>query len=164
MGKPKKGKASVPIALLKVSPPQPRLPEGQPLDFRSQHFVYRLKNIDHKGPWGWKRLKPNDKWLEVVKKLDDYQTQKWGGVLLASGGKSSGTNNHAISTADLTAYAQKRLVDIERDDVTDIYSIRLSGKERVYGSRDQNFFDLLWFDDDHGENDNCVCRTNRTKN
>jgi hypothetical protein len=164
MGKLKNRKTNIPFTLSKASPLQPRLPEGQPLDFRSQYFVYRLKNIDYKGRWGWSRLKPNDKWHEVVKKLDDYQTQKWGGVLLASGGKSSGTNNHVLSTANLNDCAQKRLIEIERDDVTDIYSIRLSATERVYGTREQNFFDMLWFDDDHGENNNCVCRTNRTKN
>ena len=44
-----------------------------------------------------------------------------------------------------------------------IYSLRITGKHRLYGYIIGSTFNLLWFDDDHGDNDNCVCRSYKDK-
>lgn len=41
-----------------------------------------------------------------------------------------------------------------------IISLRLTGKHRLYGYIQKSTFYVLWYDDNHGDNNECVCRSN----
>ncbi|NBU71866.1 MAG: hypothetical protein EBS53_10540 [Bacteroidetes bacterium] len=124
----------------------------------SQLFVYRLKTIDSEGPWGWNHLRHN--WKEIVSKLDDYQTRAWDEILKDCGGRKAGTNHHPISVQELNKCAIKRIAALGMDE-ENVFSLRLSGRERVYGIRRGIYFDMLWFDPTHGDNEECVCRSRK---
>jgi hypothetical protein len=57
--------------------------------------------------------------------------------------------NHAIPVADLTREAQDRLAEIGQDDVDELFSLRLSAKERIFGILDESVMRVLWWDPDH---------------
>lgn len=56
--------------------------------------------------------------------------------------------NHSIKVADITSEARERLeaVGLGLDEVV---SLRLTGKERVFGYLDNGVLVLLWWDPDH---------------
>ena len=56
---------------------------------------------------------------------------------------------HLVSIEDLCKTAQTRLIDINQDDKDELYSIRLSGKVRVWGVKESNVIRLLWWDPEH---------------
>jgi hypothetical protein len=80
--------------------------------------------------------------------MRDFETMAWPEIL--------GRNNHAIPLGDLCYAAQKRLVEIQQDDVDDLISLRLTGTMRVWGIRDRNILKILWWDPNHN-----VCPTQK---
>jgi len=59
------------------------------------------------------------------------------------------SGSHAIPIENLCSEAQKRLADIEQDDTDELYSFRVSGKERLWAVRLGQFARLLWWDPEH---------------
>lgn len=40
-----------------------------------------------------------------------------------------------------------------------LISLRMTGNHRLYGYMSGRVFNIIWYDDDHGDNDTCVCRS-----
>lgn len=92
-------------------------------------------------------------WNEILPRLKAFETQKWEEILVI--GKKQ---NHSIYVKELHTEAKKRLEEmfIEQDS---IISLRLTGTHRLYGFISKGVFNIVWFDDDHGDNSTCVCRS-----
>lgn len=58
-------------------------------------------------------------------------------------------DSHSISVTQIVREAQNRLVELGQDDVSDVYSLRISGRERVWGIRDGSKLKILWWDPNH---------------
>ena len=85
----------------------------------------------------------------IFDKLADYEGMTWQEIQSASGGKTHGTNSHFENVADLDKAAQKRLVELKLDDIDQLFSLRLTGKERLYGILENGVFAILWYDKEH---------------
>lgn len=109
----------------------------------SEHLapVWQVATVDTSGRWGWGSVKSASSLWEIHEKLSSFESMTW-----AQLGQSG---SHAISAADLCADAQKRLVSLAQDDVDEVYSLRLAGKERIFGIRDGRILKILWWDPDH---------------
>lgn len=85
--------------------------------------------------------------------LGNLESRKWSEILIASK-----KQNHSINIKDLNPYAIRRLEEkyIEADS---IISLRMSGTHRIYGYIVKNIFCILWYDNNHGDNLQCVCRS-----
>lgn len=57
-----------------------------------------------------------------------------------------------------TAYDRLFDLQIECDS---LISLRLNGTHRLYGYMQNSAFCILWYDADHGDNADCVCRSNK---
>lgn len=57
--------------------------------------------------------------------------------------------SHPIPFNKIAREAQKRLKEKELDDLEMLYSIRLSGKERIWGKRENEAFYIIWWDPNH---------------
>ena len=92
-------------------------------------------------------------WTEVLPFFKNLETQTWNDVLVVAK-----KNNHSIDVSQLNSAAQKRLADryIEQDS---LISLRLSGTHRIYGYIEGRVFNILWYDNNHGNNETCVCRS-----
>ena len=122
-------------------------------NFLQQTPVWSIKVLDIEGLWGWN----NDElksllWTEIVPKLQNFETMTWAEINQAAGGRKHGNNHHSVSVEGLTRKAQKRLSEINQDDVDEIFSFRLTGKKRIYGIREGRVLKLLWYDPFHGDN------------
>ena len=103
--------------------------------------VWRVDLLQREGPYGWQAVTGSLLWTQIIPKLRNFETMTWSEVL--------GRQNHPVRVASLCPEAQKRLKALKLDDVEELVSLRLSGKERVWGLRERAELRLLWWDPDH---------------
>jgi len=104
--------------------------------------VWKLSLLDWDGPWGWRDIKANQ-WQQILQKLGYFETRTWADI------KSDG-NNHAVFIQNCpNPETLKRLTEIHLDDIEELFSLRLSGKERIWGILDNHIFKILWWDPNH---------------
>lgn len=92
-------------------------------------------------------------WSEIIPRFQALETQTWGEILIA--GKKE---NHSVEVSSLNKTAKDRLAEncIEAEA---LISLRLTGNHRLYGYMNGRVFNIIWYDDDHGDNSRCVCRS-----
>ena len=54
-----------------------------------------------------------------------------------------------IKIDSLCKEAQNRLIELRFDDLDELWEFRLSGKERIWGTRFGAVIDLIWWDPNH---------------
>lgn len=88
---------------------------------------------------------------KIYPKLKIYEENTWDEIRQYSHrrGHDSVSNNHNVSIQNLSKEAQDRLVELGYSDRSEIYSLRLEGKIRIYGFREMNFLDIIWVDLEH---------------
>lgn len=142
------------------NPPNRQIRTGvDPARYNEECLSWRLRNLDLDGAWGWKSMPSNLWWDEIWSKLIQFETMTWNEILAASGGRTKGNNHHPVPINELQKDAQVRLSELGQDDIDEVFSLRLSGTQRIYGIREGRVLKILWFDGDHGDNDGCVCRS-----
>ena len=97
--------------------------------------------LDLEGPWGWSKLAPSD-FAAVLAKLAEWERLRHNEVFAASG-------NKPIPREKLVPEAQKRLRRINLGQVDELWELRLSGKRRIWGWREQHVFYPIWWDPEH---------------
>lgn len=112
-----------------------------PDSFQGHPIRWSFSLLDMKGPFGWSTC--SIQLLEEVLKprLSSFETMTWAEI--------EGGQNHAIQRSQLSKEAEKRLVEIKRDDIDEVFSLRIDGKKRVIGVRDKDIFMFLWWDPEH---------------
>jgi len=102
--------------------------------------AWQFYQLDWDGPWGCVDAK---KWQEILQKLGHFETRTWADI------KSDG-NNHAVEIQNSpNPSVPKRLLEIHLDDIDELFSLRLSGKERVWGILEGHILKILWWDPNH---------------
>jgi hypothetical protein len=85
--------------------------------------------------------------------LKALESQTWNEILV-----KDKKQNHAIDVDDLNKAAQDRLAELYIE-AESLISLRVTGNHRLYGYMMGNVFNILWYDDEHGDNKTCVCRS-----
>jgi len=102
---------------------------------------WRFSMLEFVDPFGWHQIS-NQKLREVHSKLKSFESMCWHNIL--------GPNNHSVSIETLCREAQKRLRELSLDDYESLVSLRLTGKERIWGIRQEGgILLLLWWDPTH---------------
>ncbi|MCY4379726.1 MAG: hypothetical protein OXC39_07885 [Candidatus Dadabacteria bacterium] len=118
----------------------PQIQSGIPESFQGYKVRWSFSLLDMDGPFGWSRCSVSD--LKKLKsRLSSFETMTWAEI--------EGDRHHSISIADLSAQAKKRLDHEELNDVDEVFSLAIGGRERVIGIRDRDVFKLLWWDPAH---------------
>ncbi|MEO5339109.1 MAG: hypothetical protein H7837_01130 [Magnetococcus sp. MYC-9] len=107
-----------------------------------QKLSWRFRVMDMDGPFGWNSpIDGADPLLYVPPKLKEFETMTWQEIV--------GSRHHKIPVDLLSSDAKRRLSDLKLDDIDEVFSLALMGRQRVVGIRDQNVFRVLWWDPDH---------------
>lgn len=122
------------------SPTESKIPKMGGFPNENKHLEFRADQMDIDGLWGWEGISAL-KLKEIFSKIFACQKLTWQDL------RTKGS--HLVDLKDLSSKAQKRLEKIEKDDQDQLYSLRLSGKERIWGIKDGNIFSLLWWDPNH---------------
>lgn len=94
-------------------------------------------------------------WSEILPRLKALESQTWDEILVRDK-----KQNHSINVENLNKVAQDRLV-AKYIEAESLISLRVTGTHRLYGYITGRVFNILWFDDDHGDNKTCVCRSRK---
>ena len=102
---------------------------------------------------GWQEVPSLQFFAErIINKLKNLETQTWQEVQDASGGKSPGhgNNSHFINASYLPSDAARYFHDKGYEEAyDDVFSLRLSGSERLIGVADKAVFRIIWYDPEH---------------
>lgn len=115
-------------------------------EYKSKNPVWRFHRYDQDHPkWC---LSQKDFYGYIISKLISFERMTWHDIEAASGGRKQGTNHHFIPVSDMTKEAQQRLQDIKVF-YDELFSLRLSNIERLYGILENGIFHIIWYDPQH---------------
>ena len=124
---------------------------GDPEQYYEQHPAWTFGNADREK---WSITQAGELfWTEILPRMRDLETQTWSEILI--NGKKQ---NHSIILDSLNKPAQDRLLELFME-AESIIALRINATHRLYGYMTGRVFNILWFDTDHGDNSECVCRS-----
>ncbi|MBU2622474.1 MAG: hypothetical protein KKD92_09180 [Proteobacteria bacterium] len=112
-------------------------PEG----YQNQFISWHLQCIDSSGAWpcSFETLQ------KIRNRLSEYENLKWSEV-------SSKGSNHPLPINKIIPKAQRRLSELGYVDIESLYQLKISNgnqKQRLWGIRKENIFQILWWDPRH---------------
>lgn len=126
---------------------------GDPAQYYSQTPAWSFANSDTE-MWAFSQGHMGELiWTEILPRLKAFETQTWSEILV-----KDKKQNHSLDLDDLNKIAQDRLAE-KYIEAEALISLRITGNHRLYGYMTGSVFNVLWHDDDHGDNSKCVCRS-----
>jgi uncharacterized phage-associated protein len=116
---------------------------SDPSNFYKQKPSWRIRRLEFKTPWGWHEL-GKEQLHDIRSKLGDFEGRTWSEILV-----ESKKQNHSVSIDGICKAARDRLDELELGDLESLVSLRLIGKQRVWGILNEGVLTLLWWDPDH---------------
>jgi len=120
----------------------------QSQDFASRKDLYpvwQFQRLDWEGPWGWHKISL-EQWFGILKKLSDFERQTWGEIESGDDQRRS----HLIQVGECpNPEVSKRLQELKLEEFDELFSLRLSGTERIYGMLEGRVLKILWYDPTH---------------
>lgn len=124
-----------------VESPQPRkIAKYEHSHIEGMPLAWRFSGCDVEGPFAWTNLQPPI-YKQVIEALRVFETKTWQEI--------NEMGSHPIEAYRLDKIARDRLEAIGQDDIDDIMSFRLNGRNRVWCIRMQNVMRVIWWDPDH---------------
>lgn len=125
------------------SEPYPqKIPKIHPVSFEDQTVHWSFAVFDGSVDWHDQQHK-EETFRYVAGRMRTYESMTWRQI------KSRGDYNHAVPTNKIIPQAQKRLRQINQDDVDELWRFRFDAKRRIWGIRDGRLFKVLWWDPQH---------------
>jgi hypothetical protein len=109
---------------------------------QKKQFCWRVEDIDWNGPWGWSNASREEILRTIVPKLHNYESMTWAAVEGPSG-------SHSVEFDQLCGDAQARLGEIGKGEVESLFSVRITGEQRIWGVKDVAILRVLWWDPGH---------------
>ena len=139
---------------------QIQIPKGKhvvqtndPNKFYKEKPAWRFNSCDDQC-WSFSSERIGDVfWSEILPFFKKVETKTWDEIFIREKKR-----NHSIRVTSLNATAKKRIEE-QHLELDSIHSLRITGNHRLYGYMQGHVFHILWYDDDHGDNEDCVCRS-----
>lgn len=126
---------------------KPRATEN-PDSFYDKNPAWSFRKLDDDYcKWGFKDIEDINK--IIISKLRDYEGMTWAEIIKTSGGRRKGTNSHFICVDELVKEAQDRWRELKLEENDTVFSLRLTGTQRLFGILDNGVFRIVWFDSNH---------------
>lgn len=111
-------------------------------------------DIDEIGTWAFCKTRLYDEfWNTILPQLRFWETMTLNDIFVVAN-----KQNHKVDVASLNKCARDRLDELHIE-AESLHSLRISGTLRLYGYLVGNCYHIVWYDNDHGDNDTCVCRS-----
>ena len=104
-------------------------------------FRWEPDTHDLDGPFGWRNVSAEQLLGRIIPRLKALEGMNWSQV--------TGSGSHEIDVDQLCKAARDRLEETGRGDLETVFSVRVTGPERVFGFKDGAILRLLWWDPDH---------------
>jgi hypothetical protein len=123
--------------------PKEKFPKSVPAaSFYQSRPSWRVGRMEVIDPFGWHKI-PADK-HEIRGKLAGFEGQTWADIIMRSQ-----NNHHFMPVTKICEQAQERLNALRLEDTDALFSLRLSGPERIWGILDNGVLLVLWWDHFH---------------
>lgn len=99
--------------------------------------------------WG---ILQNKEYLgEMLARFREWERVTWGDILTTTAGRKHNTQSHPMPVAKLVKDAGKRLTELHLDSYDTLYSLAITGRQRIWGImiEETGTFQLLWYDPQH---------------
>lgn len=106
----------------------------------SDSISWRFSEVDLGGEWGWNKLSDGSR-KDIVSKLGVFEKMNWDEIIRQG--------SHPIQVEKVIKDAKDRLREINRDDIDELMSFRISGKRRLWCINRSNIMHVLWWDPGH---------------
>jgi hypothetical protein len=97
--------------------------------------------LDEAGPFGWHQCDSHEKYFEILVKKKAFE-----GMTFSDLGKNG---SHNVESWKLCKEAKDRLAELSLDDIEQLYSLRLTGTNRVWCLLQGSVMRVLWWDPNH---------------
>jgi len=119
--------------------------------YKSMFVEVYLESKDILGKWSW-GLERNQLDVDYDSIIEPYlkhpKSTKWGTLENERYGKKSKTKHHHIPVTALSEEIQLRWQEIKLD-YSEVFTFRISGKQRIFGYRIKNKYFIVWWDPKH---------------
>ena len=117
-------------------------------DGEDEKLVFRFLRIDYPGIAGIEGDWSEATVEEIASIFRSHESMTWQDILKRThhDGKSA---SHFVKVTDLKKAAQDRLLELKLDEWERVFSLRVTGKGRLWGIREGRYFFLLWSDPKH---------------
>ena len=88
---------------------------------------------------------------DMLARFKEWERGTWGEILTTTSGRKHNTQSHPMPVEILNKEAAKRLTELNLDSYDVLYSLTITGKQRVWGImiEETDTFQLLWYDSQH---------------
>ena len=127
---------------------QTRIVEEVSLYKLSPKWSFAKMDIEHQ-EWG---LLANEKYLGgMLVRFREWERLKWEDILTTTAGRKHNTQSHPMPIEILCREAKARLAQLRLDSYAILYSLAITGRQRVWGImiEETGTFQLLWYDPEH---------------
>jgi hypothetical protein len=124
-----------------LSPAELRGARSLPANPRARNPVWAFRIVDLDGPWCWSAL-GGVGLTEVPARFRDYESMTWEQI-------DGPTGSHGVEPWKLSRQAQARLTELRQDDASELFSLRIAGRRRVWGILDEHVLRILRWDPEH---------------
>lgn len=104
-------------------------------------MAWRFSAHDRDGPWAWTNLNTPSDYQRVIQTLQQFETMSMDQI--------QQQQTHRVAPGKLCKAAQDRLKKIKQDDIDELMSFRITGKQRVWCIPIGPIMKILWWDPNH---------------
>jgi hypothetical protein len=116
---------------------------SEPISYNHLKASWRLRSVQTVDPYGWHELELQEL-LELRTKLSSFESMTWNEIFVE--GKK---RNHDIPVAKLKCDNARRWMLRNMPDQPTLWTLRLSGAERVWGVFSGGSYQIVFWDPEH---------------
>ena len=115
-----------------------------PISWLDYYPCWRITHLEMCPPYGWHEIDPATL-VYIQSKLRSFESMTLSQIFIRAK-----KQNHGVMVYKLCPQAQKRLRALGHDaTIEELYTLRLAARQRIWGIRECNTFQLLWWDHNH---------------
>lgn len=108
----------------------------------TKSIVWKFGRMDHEGEWGWDKVTKEELIEEILPKIKSFETMSFAQLA------PQRSNHHSMPVKNLSQPAKNRITEIALNQ-DDLFSFKISGQKRLWGTTVENEFHVLWWDPEH---------------
>lgn len=113
------------------------------VDFMQMKACWRVRRALMVDPYGWHELTPKEV-IYIQSKLADFESRTWNEIFV-----KSVKQNHSIEIARLRCQKAKQWLKVNMPQQTELWTLRFTGKQRVWGIFSEGAYQVLFWDPEH---------------
>lgn len=125
-----------------------------PESIMAMHPSWGFSRCDVEGTWSFHYDRMHRVfWDAILPKLRGWESMTWSMIMI-----EAKKQNHHIPVGELNKCARDRLDRLGIIE-EELLSLSISATARLYGFLSASTYIIVWYDDNHGDNPTCVCRS-----